>query len=112
MPFVPVSPRVSLPSLDELTVLSELGLADIRVPSSARLGVATDANETRAESDARAGRGHEAAQPQPETDASATLPPRSRPPPSRWMVTLMATLVTVTGIAVGAALAWFALGPH
>ncbi len=93
--FAVATPRSSLPSLDELTVLSELGVPDMSAPASVRFapraGGPTDANETR------------------------TVEARSRQaelaqPPARWLVTLLAAAVTLTGIAVGVALAWFALG--
>lgn len=97
MPFIPsaVAPRGSLPSLDELTVLSELALPDIRIPPPTKLP-----HIEAAPASARAVK----TVPPERLHRSSTLPP-----PPRWVLTVGAAVVMLAGVVVGAALAWLIL---
>lgn len=95
MPFMPAAaPRGALPSLDELTVLSELAIPDIYIPPATQLPDVVSAADVKTVPPERPRR-------------SSTLPP---PPP--WVLTVGAALVMLAGIGVGALLAWLVLRHH
>lgn len=100
-PYIPITPaRASLPSLDELTVLSELAVPEVRMPKTPRTPA-----EAMLVGAPRAALAPRAAALTPDEEVAPS------PSRRRWLVPSIAAFVMLLGICVGAGLAWFVMRP-